>query len=309
MSTPQLSHDPLWPRTGAWPSVSTLANDEIADLALIGIPTWRTSLSATQAHTTPDAIRAALPRYAGHVRGADGSSLVLDEALRIVDAGNLVEPDAPNGEAEAISTVTDLAKRARLVVALGGDNAATVPAALGAFGPDLATAGLITFDAHHDLRDGVSNGSPVRRLVEAGLDGTRIVQIGIADFANSLEYTQRANDLGITIIHRDDVAQRGMPSVIAEALSIAGAADGPIHVDIDVDVCDRSIAPACPASLPGGFSAHELLSAARLVARDPRVRSVDLTEIDATTDSADGRTIRLAALLVLQTAAGLADRT
>ena len=34
----------------------------------------------------------------------------------------------------------------------------------------LANAGLITLDAHHDLRDGRSNGSPVRRLIEMGLN-------------------------------------------------------------------------------------------------------------------------------------------
>jgi formiminoglutamase len=38
------------------------------------------------------------------------------------------------------------------------------------------------------------------------------------------------------------------------------------------------------------------------------VRGMDVTEIDATADAADGRTVRLAALLVLEAAAGLAQR-
>ena len=37
---------------------------------------------------------------------------------------------------------------------------------------------------------------------------------------------------------------------------------------------------------------------------DPRVVSVDLTEVDATADTADGRTVRLVALCVLEAAAG-----
>jgi formiminoglutamase len=45
-----------------------------------------------------------------------------------------------------------------------------------------------------------------------------------------------------------------------------------------------------------------------LLARDARVRVLDITEIDASTDSPDGRTVRLAALLVLEAAAGLATR-
>jgi formiminoglutamase len=38
------------------------------------------------------------------------------------------------------------------------------------------------------------------------------------------------------------------------------------------------------------------------------VRAIDITEIDALLDAPDQRTIRLAALLVLEAAAGLASR-
>jgi len=76
-------------------------------------------------------------------------------------------------------------------------------------------------------------------------------------------------------------------------------------VDLDVDVCDRSVAPACPASVPGGLTARELRRAARVAGRSPQVVGVDLTEVDATADAADQRTVRLVALCVLETAAGL----
>jgi formiminoglutamase len=198
--------------------------------------------------------------------------------------------------------------RSRLTVAVGGDNSLTVPSALGAWGDELPTAGLVTLDAHHDLRDGVSNGSPVRRLVEAGLDGRRIVQIGIADFANSAAYSRRAAEYGITVVPRDDLHRRPIDDVMAEALELAGAAGGPVHVDLDVDVCDRSVAPGCPASVPGGLAAWELRRFARLAGTSPLVRSIDIAEVDATADAADQRTVRLAALLVLEAAAGLASR-
>jgi formiminoglutamase len=47
---------------------------------------------------------------------------------------------------------------------------------------------------------------------------------------------------------------------------------------------------------------------ARLFARSEKVRSIDLAEVDAGLDSADGRTVRLTALCVLEALAGLVER-
>ncbi len=289
-----LSHDPLWPRAGSWP-----AFDGAADAVLLGVPTWRTSLSPTGAHATPSAIRDALARYSTTLIDP---ALDLDELLRIADAGDIADPDS---DVEGVVARVRAAQPA-FAIALGGDNSLTYPVARGA-----DAAGLITFDAHFDLRDGVSNGSPVRRLVEDApaserIDPRRIVQIGIADFANSAAYSRRAADWGIRVVTLDDLRRRGIADVVAEALEIAGERT---HLDIDVDVCDRSVAPGCPASVPGGLAASELRALTRAVASDPRVVSADIAEVDATSDAADGRTVRLAALCVLELLAGLALRS
>lgn len=317
-----LSHDPLWPRAGDWPAFDALARGERADLVLLGVPAWRTSLSPTNAHATPAAIREALRRYSPAlvpdrtaVGATDGTTAAPRPAgavdllaLALADAGDIGEPDGEAGEARTHARVAEVLARSGALVALGGDNSVTFATALGAWGDDLGRAGLVTIDAHHDLRDGVSNGSPVRRLVEAGLDPSRIVQVGIQDFANSAAYARRAAELGITVIHRDELHRRPPADVMAEALEVAGAAGGPVHVDVDVDACDRSVAPGCPASVPGGLAAWELRALVRAAASDPRVRSADLVEIDATADAPDGRTVRLAALCVLEFAAGIAAR-
>jgi formiminoglutamase len=135
-----------------------------------------------------------------------------------------------------------------------------------------------------------------------------VVQIGIADFANSAAYARRAAEYGITVIGLDDVRRRGLADVIAEGLEVAGAGGGGIHLDIDVDVCDRSVAPGCPASVPGGLAAWELRALARAAATDSRLVSADIVEVDATADAADERTVRLAALCVLELLAGVGMR-
>ncbi len=292
-----LSHDELWPRAGDWPALETFDGD--VDLVLIGVPAWRTSLSPTGAHTTPAAVRAALRRYSPALM----SGPVDLGLLRIADAGDIAEPDGPDGEAAVRELASHARSRADLVVALGGDNSATYGVAQGT-----AAAGLVTLDAHFDLRDGVSNGSPVRRLIEDGLDPRRVVQIGIADFANSVAYAQRAADYGITVIGLDDVRRRGTADVMAEAIEVAGAGGGSIHLDIDVDVCDRSVAPGCPASVPGGLAAWELRALVRAAASEARLVSADIVEVDATADAPDERTVRLAALCVLELLAGLGVR-
>jgi len=179
----------------------------------------------------------------------------------------------------------------------------------GLAGAALADWGLITLDAHLDLRDGESNGSPVRQLLAAGLDGHHVVQIGLADFSNSPFYAARARDAGITTVSRDELRTQHLEDVVARALDVAGAEGRAIYVDIDMDAADRSVVPGCPAAAPGGLSADEMRRFVRCVTADPRVRAMDITEIDVGRDSDDQRTVRLAALLVLEALAGVRRRT
>lgn len=294
-----LPNDPLWPRASAW--LKPADQNSKYDLGLFGIPAHLTSISKTNAHQTPAAIRDALQRYSTY-----NLSLGKDVAeLSFADFGDVLEPDSTEGESRTSALANSVAERTDLAIGLGGDNSVTYAMARGVFGDNLATAGLITFDAHFDLRDGISNGSPIRRLVEeAGLAGQRIVQIGIADFSNSAEYAKRAKDFGIHVIARSALRSRSSQDVVAEALEIAGVGGGPIHVDFDVDVCDRSVVPACPAAAPGGISADEFRQFCFEIGKAKQVKSVDFTEIDASADSADGRTVRLAALGILELAAG-----
>jgi len=267
----------------------------------MGAPSSALSISPSGAEATPDAIREALYRYSTF-HASSGIDLA---SISVRDFGCSTTPnDADATEAFAAQSGAS----AHFLAILGGDNSITYAAMRGVFNQGLGQAGIITFDAHHDLRDGISNGSPMRQLIEAGVRGPRIVQIGIADFANSAEYSARARDYGITVISRTSMRRRPMSDVVAEALEIAGTGNAGIYVDVDVDVCDRSVAPGCPASVPGGLSADELREGVYLVARDSRVRALDITEVDATADAPDQRTVRLAALCVLEAAAGFASR-
>lgn len=307
MTKPALPNDPLWPRAGGWlEPASTLDTEEQpkADMALLGVPAFRSSITPTGTHATPGAIRAALMRYSTWA----GAYNVDVSRLRAVDLGDVEDPDGPEGEARVSAAAARASSACRLMVAVGGDNSITFPLVRGLFGPKIADCGLVTIDAHHDLRDGVTNGSPVRRLIEAGLPGNRVVQIGIADFSNSASYAVRAREYEITVVPRNALRGADLSGIIADALDIVGSGGRTVYVDIDVDVCDRSVAPGCPSAAPGGISADELRQMAFACGRDARVAGIDISEIDATIDTPDQRTVRLGALLVLEAAAGLCVR-
>ena len=299
MTASGLHHDPKWARANTlFPTAATGK-----DVALLGVPACETALTPTSAHLTPDAIRSALARYSTY-------SISHDVDLRDWDLRDLGDVDSPDGDAGALRVATSVStvrNNHKLLIALGGDNSITYSVAAGLW-PDLSTSGLITLDAHLDLRDGHSSGSPVWRLIQAGMRGTNIVQIGISDFANSREYFARAKEAGIHVVTRDVLRKRPMSDVITEALDIAGGNGREIYVDLDVDVCDRSVAPACPASVPGGITADELREVAFTAGADDRVRALDITEIDPVMDTPDQRTIRLGALLVLEAACGVTRR-
>jgi len=292
-------------KDGLWQRANTLFKPNLkqADIALLGFPVHKSSITPNSCHLAPKAIRSALARYSTYSASND----VDLRKLKITDLGDVTGADSNNGKKVIAKKVNGLLDKYGLLIALGGDNSITYTVASGLFG-DLSKVGLITLDAHHDLRDGNTNGSPVWRLIQAGLPGKNIVQIGISDFANSKEYSTRAKEAGIFVITRAQLRNKSIQDAMKQAFAHLGRNVDHIYVDLDVDVCDRSVAPACPAATPGGISADELRQAAFLAGANYKVRAVDITEIDPKRDSKDERTVRLAALLVLEIAAGYKTR-
>ena len=298
-----MTHDPHWP------SAASLVHDHpVADrrnVGLLGVFTYTTSVTTRSWHNTPDAIRQALERYS---TWSYSDGLDLAETMALVDYGDVFDPDGAEGSERVATAVARFDVDLAMALVLGGDNAATWHALHGLAGPALKDWGLITLDAHLDLRDGESNGSPVRQLLEAGLDGRHVVQIGLADFSNSPFYAARARDAGITVVSRDEMRAHAIEDVVARALAIAGASGRHVYVDVDMDAADRSVVPGCPGAAPGGLSADEMRRFVRTVTADARVRVMDITEIDVGRDSDDQRTVRLAALLILEALAGVRRR-
>jgi formiminoglutamase len=294
--------DPRWPRASAW-----LAGDHAREatrrLLVLGVPLGRGSLSGGRFDLAPPAVRAALESFSTF----DGEIDVGSVAVR--DAGDLEVADRSPEEAldEIAGAVGGL--DADAAVLLGGDNSITRPVVRG-LGAPLDRVGLVTIDAHHDLRDtdgGLTNGNPVRALLEDGLPGSNVAQIGIQPFANSEAYAGVAREAGIEVRTADQVRQHGIEPLLRDVLRELGERVDAVHVDLDLDVLDRAFAPACPGARPGGLHPTDVLAAARLAGSHPRVRGLDIVEVDPNRDVA-GITTLTAASCLLWFASGVARR-
>jgi formiminoglutamase len=170
--------------------------------------------------------------------------------------------------------------------------------------------GLLTIDAHFDLRDtsnGLHNGNPLRALLDDGMPGANIVQIGIAPFANSGEYMRVANEAGIKVVPVTTTRHMDLQVLVHEYLAFLADRVDAIYVDLDVDVLDRAFAPACPGARPGGLSPGSVIEACYEIGANPKVKAMDIVEIDPEKDINDC-TCLAAGMFLLSFACGVVAR-
>jgi arginase family enzyme len=271
----------------SWPNLTDLlvAPSDAATVSLIGVPLAAGSVTAGTCDRAPGLLREIMRRIGRYdvEIGRELATKVADRGDVEVAGLSIEEATGPIREAVAAS-----AEAHALTLLVGGNNAVTRPAVLG-LGGDLAEVGLITLDAHFDMRDtseGLSNGNPVRALIEDGLPGANIAQVGLASFANSAAMHADAIAAGNLVVTMGDVRREGIERAISHALDHVAHCDA-LVIDCDIDVIDRAQLPGAPGARPGGMAAADFFAAVRRLAADPRVRVIDLTEWDPSLDATD----------------------
>ena len=271
----------------SWPNLTDLmvAADADAPIGLVGAPLAVGSVTPGRCDLAPGELRKVLRRIGRYdvETGRELTSSIADHGDVATDGMSIDDAIAPIREACAASVA-----RHQLTLLVGGNNAVTRPG-VHALGLPLDQIGLITLDAHFDLRDtndGLGNGNPVRALREDGLPGRNIAQIGLAPFANSAAMHRDAIDGGHAVVTIGEVRTTGIAAAIGYALAHVAHCTA-IVVDCDIDVIDRGQLPGAPGARPGGMAAHDFFAATRLLAAEPRVRLIDLTEWDPPLDPSD----------------------
>lgn len=293
--------------SSAWPNVSELLvdGDAAVPIGLVGAPLAAGSVTPGACDKAPALLRQTLKRI-GRYDIEIGRSLFTPVRDRgDVELAGLTIDQATAPIREAVKASVEAHA---LTLLAGGNNAVTRPAVLGLEMP-LSKVGLITLDAHFDMRDlddGLSNGNPVRALIEDGLPGRNIAQIGLASFANTEKMHRDALAAGNLVISMEDVRREGIDQALDLAVKHLSHADA-IVVDCDIDVIDRAQMPGAPGARPGGMDARDFFSAVRRLAGDHRVRVIDLTEWDPPLDSTDLSALT-AARWVAECVAGFENR-
>ena len=201
---------------------------------------------------------------------------------------------------------------------LGGDHSVAVGTVSGVaefYRRKKQKIGLIWMDAHADINtpetspSGNVHGMPMAAVMGLGPDPLRdifgwcpkvapenVVLIGVRDIdATEKENIRRA---GITEVYTmRDIDERGMRTVMEEALRAAGRGTAGYHISLDMDWIDPEDAPGVGTPVRGGATYREAHLAMEIIADHGRMLSFEIVEVNPVIDE-HNRTADLAVELI-----------
>lgn len=124
----------------------------------------------------------------------------------------------------------------------------------------------------------------------------------------SYEDSERAflENLGVRIIYMEEVAERGIESAIAEALSVAVSGTAGFGVSLDLDALDPTDAPGVGSPVADGIRAEKLIAALAGIGHCPGLLGVEIAEYNPALD-ADGATARIVKNLLRSIYSGVGE--
>jgi len=258
-------------------------------------------------------------------RTARLAETLVDLGHRVVDLGNVV-PAAPREHhcanplvhslaetvawTESLQAAAEQAAGEGLPIFLGGDHALSLGTVAGvAAHAAVARRPLFVLwlDAHTDLHtplttdSGNLHGTPLGYIsglagfdafppMQAVVPAERIGMLGLrsVDAAEKAALRQSA----MTVVDMRAIDEAGIAEPLAAFIDKVAAADGLLHVSLDVDFLDPGIAPAVGTTVPGGATFREAHLVMEMLCDSGLVSSLDLVELNPFLDER-GRTASL----------------
>jgi arginase len=268
------------------------------------------------------------------MRVANLNARVAALGYTVEDLGNVPAEQAeslPEGDASAkylpqitaacvrlAGLVEQALSRGSVPLVLGGDHSVAVGTASGVsryFRGRNQTAGLIWLDAHADMNtpesspSGNVHGMPLACLLGmgppelAGLLGFRpkiaahnAVIVGLRD-VDQME-KPHVGESGIRAFTMRDIDERGLRSVMEEAIRLASDGTAGFHLSLDMDFVDPQHAPGVGTPVRGGATYREAHLAMEMICDSGKMISLEVVEVNPVIDEVN-RTADLAVELVM----------
>jgi arginase len=247
----------------------------------------------------------------------EGIHLVWDKIFQPSTSSNTVlskVSELCNDLAQSTSTLT---KEKKPFVVLAGDHTSAIGTWSG-----VSTAkrkegdlGLIWIDAHMDSHTpdtsptGNLHGMPVACLLGYGekslttigdelpkIKPENICIIGARCYEPGEENLLKS--LGVKIFYMDEVRERGIKTILAEAVDQVTQHTTGYGISIDIDSMDPKDAPGTGVAEPDGIIANELCEALSGLGKDSRLAGIEIAEFDPSRDD-EHKTEKLVIKLIL----------
>jgi arginase len=268
------------------------------------------------------------------VRVANLNQRLEEIGYRVIDAGNIPVRNAEtlsiaDNRAKYLHEIAiacqQLADRVEeslhggsIPIILGGDHSIAMGSVAGLAAFYRRTnqrVGVIWFDAHGDMNtpetspSGNIHGMPFAAILGNGAEELT----HISGFAPKVEAEDcvligaRSVDpdeaialkkSGVRVVTMRELDERGMSTVMDEAMRLASRRTAGFHVTMDMDFVDPDFAPGVGTPVPGGPTYRESHLAMEKIADSGKMLSFELTEINPVLDNAN-RTAELGVQLIL----------
>jgi arginase len=238
----------------------------------------------------------------------------------VVDKGDLTVPipETQRSGDESKRYIRDIAKvcarlyqtagmsleAGALPLVLGGDHslaAGSVAASAAHAQRSGAPIGLIWLDAHGDMNtpttssSGNVHGMPLAALL--GPEPAELSSIGgfspkvtpdqtVLIGVRNLDEREKllVRESGVHVFTMKDIDRAGIAAVAEQAILLAGRGTAGIHVSLDLDVCDPSVAPGVGTPVKGGLDYREAHMVMEMLADSGLVAALDVVEVNPTLD-------------------------
>mgnify|MGYP003624352535 FL=1 len=226
------------------------------------------------------------------------------------DHPKLVQLEETIAWTESLADAAEAAMKDGLPIFMGGDHALSLGTVLGAMRhADAAGRPLFVLwlDAHTDFHtpdttdSGNLHGTPLGYVtgqtgfvgfpkIDSPLAEENIAIIGL----RSVDAAERAalQDSAITHVDMREIDESGIARPLSAFLEKVEAANGLLHVSLDVDFLDPSVAPAVGTTVPGGATVREGHLVMEMISDSGLMSSLDLVELNPFLDER-GRTATL----------------